>query len=121
MASTTRLDAAERQRQRIKWRYHNTIKNLDESRQLVKELTQRHQSAVERQRSLLAESGPSQNPRLEALRLYEQATELVNELVRAKEKLQRDVDLHQKSTHRLRNVMRELEDSMGQVQRECPY
>lgn len=119
---TSRPEEAERHRQRVKRRYHLTLKSLEESRQLVAQLTLRHRSALKRQRSLLAEtqnSSPSESHE-EALQRYVEATCCVNELIKAKHKLQQDVELRQKSTQRLWNLLHEQEDSTDQVRsRKC--
>lgn len=90
-----RPDAAERHRQRVKQRYHHTLKSLEEARQQVQQLTLRHHSALERQRSLLAETQTNGSPseaQQETMRLYVEATDLVVRLIKAKDQLQQEQD-----------------------------
>lgn len=51
-----RPSAVERQRLRVKRRYHRALQSLDEARQLVEQLTQTHRNALEQKRSLAPDS-----------------------------------------------------------------
>lgn len=114
MTETEWPTATERHRLRVKRRYHHTLKGLDASRQLLKQLTLRHHSALERMRSLVVAEAQTSSPsesQQAALRMYVEASDLVDRLLRTKGQLQRDLELREKSAQRLWNLVLEQQDS----------
>lgn len=95
----------ERQRRRVKHRYYRTIDGISKARELVQSLTQQHQALLA-QHTLKAdpEANPADDPpegRNHALQQYIEATALVDELRKEKQRLTKLVDERDKLQVRL--------------------
>lgn len=97
----------DRQRRRVKHRYHETIRGLSRSRELVQQLTEQHCALLEQQVAVLPQGNDA--AMRSGLRRYTEAVGLADQLRQEKQILQALIDEREKQQHRLATLVDEYQ------------